>query len=148
MKVILLEDVKSLGVKDDVVDVSDGYARNYLLPKNLAVEATGGKLKELKSIKKRQMKQQEQELQKAREVAQKIEGKTLQAATKVGESGKLFGSITSKEIAELLKKDFKIEVDKRKIEIKETIKALGNYPVTVRIHPQVAAKITVQVVAE
>lgn len=148
MKVILNKDVKNLGVKGDVVNVSAGYARNYLLPKNLAVEATDSNLKELKKIKQKQEEQKKQELQEAKEMAQKIEGKTLEIATKVGENGKLFGSITSKEIAELLENNFEIEIDKRKIEVKEAIKALGTYPVTVRIHPKVAAKITVQVVAE
>lgn len=148
MKVILNQDVKSLGVKGDVVEVSDGYARNYLLPKKLAVEATAGNLKELENLKQKQARQKEQELQKAKEIAKAIEGKTIKAITKAGENGKLFGSITSKEIAELLEKNFGITVDKRKVEIKEAIKTLGSYPVTVRIHPQVAAKITVQVVAE
>lgn len=148
MKVILNKDVKNLGVKGDVVNVSDGYARNYLLPKNLAVEATAGNLKELENLKQKQERQKELEFQKAKETAKKIEGKTLQAVTKVGDNGKLFGSITSKEIAELIEKKFGITVDKRKVEVKEAIKAIGTYPVTVRIHPQVAAKIMVQVVAE
>lgn len=148
MKVILNKDVKNLGVKGDVVNVSDGYARNYLLPKNLAVEATAGNLKELENLKQKQERQKELEFQKAKETAKKIEGKTLQAVTKVGDNGKLFGSITSKEIAELIEKNFGITVDKRKVEVKEAIKAIGTYPVTVRIHPQVAAKIMVQVVAE
>jgi len=104
-----------LGVKGDVVNVSDGYARNYLLPKNLAVEATSGNLKELKNLKKKQEQKKELELKKAKETAQKIEGKTIQAATRVGDNGKLFGSITNKEIAELLEKNFDISIDKIKI---------------------------------
>ena len=148
MKVILKEDIKSLGLKGDVVNVSDGYARNYLLPKNLAVEATSGNLKELENLKHKEEQKKEQELKKAMETARKIEGKTILAATRVGDNGKLFGSITNKEIAELLEKNFNISIDKRKIEIKEAIKALGTYPVTIRIHPQVVAKIMVQVVAE
>ncbi|MDS1030559.1 50S ribosomal protein L9 [Bacillota bacterium LX-D] len=148
MKVILNKEVKSLGAKGDVVDVSDGYARNYLFPKKLAKEATAGNLKELELAKKKQLQLKEQEILKAKETAKKIEGKILKISGKVGENGKLFGSVTSKEIAELLEKDFNLAVDKRKIDLKEAIKALGSYPITVRIHPQVSAKITVQVSGE
>lgn len=148
MKVILIKDVKSLGRKGQVVEVADGYARNYLLPRGLAKEATPGNLKELEQLKKKEERKKEEELQAAKETAKKIEGKVLTFTAKVGESGKLFGSITSKEIAELLEKEYGVKVDKRRVELAENIKSLGSYPVAVRIHPQVEAKITVQVVEE
>lgn len=148
MKVILVKDVKALGQKGQVVEVADGYARNYLLPRGLAKEATPGNLKELELIQKKQQRQKEEELQAAKETAKKIEGKVLKFTAKVGDNGKLFGSITSKEIMELLNKEYGVKVDKRKVELKENIKSLGSYPVTVRIHPQVEAKITIQVVEE
>lgn len=148
MKVILNKDVKNLGVKDDVVNVSDGYARNYLLPKGLAKEATVGNLREVENIRQREERQKAKELKAAEKAGQKIANKTMKVVTKVGDSGKLFGSITSKEIAELLEKNFNITVDRRKIEIKEPIKALGTYTITVRLHPQVTAKVIVEVVAE
>lgn len=148
MKVILNKEIKSLGARGAVVEVSDGYARNYLLPKGLAKEATAGNLKEIELVKHRQERQKEQELLKAKELAKLIEGKTVQISGKAGENGKLFGSITSKEIAEILESRYKVAVDKRKIELKEHIKALGVYPITVRIHPQVSANLNVQVLGE
>lgn len=148
MKVILNKDVKSLGQKGQVVEVADGYARNYLFPRGLAKEATAGNLKELEQLKKKEERKKQEELENAKELARKIEGKVLKFTAKVGDNGKLFGSITSKEIAEHLEKQFNVKVDKRKVELAENIKSLGSYPVAVRIHPQVEAKVTVQVVEE
>ncbi|WP_227763044.1 50S ribosomal protein L9 [Zhaonella formicivorans] len=148
MKVILNKDIKSLGTRGAVVEVSDGYARNYLLPRGLAKEATAGNLKEIEMLKQKQERKKEEELMAAQETARKIEGKVLKITSKVGENGKLFGSITNKEIAEVLQAQYEVTVDKRKIELKENIKALGVYPITVRLHPQVSANLTVQVLGE
>lgn len=145
MEVILQQDVKGLGKKGDVVKVADGYGRNFLLPRGLAVPATVGNLKQVDLEKESQKQKRERELKEAQEVAARIQGQKLQIATKVGESGKLFGSITSQEIAERLKKQYKVEIDKRKIELEEPIKSVGKHQVKIRIHPQVQVEIIVQV---
>ncbi|HOB08307.1 MAG: 50S ribosomal protein L9 [Limnochordia bacterium] len=145
MEVILQQDVKGLGKKGDVVKVADGYGRNFLLPRGLAVPATAGNLKQVDLEKESQKQKRERELKEAQEVAARIQGQKLQIATKVGESGKLFGSITSQEIAERLKKQYKVEIDKRKIELEEPIKSVGKHQVKIRIHPQVQVEIIVQV---
>lgn len=148
MKVILLSDVKKLGQKGDVVEVAEGYARNYLIPKGLAREATAGSLKELKAIKAKQAAQEKQQLEQARQIASKLEGQAIQIISKAGDKGRLFGSVTNKEVAEALEAQFDVEIDRRKIELKEAIKSLGDYPIKVKIHPQVAANMTVRVVGE
>ena len=125
MKVILLKDVKGTGVKGDVVNVSDGYARNFLFPKGLAVEATKSNLNELKNKERAQQKRIEQEKQEARELAKKISDITLVIKAKSGENGKLFGSVTNKEIAQELKKQHNITIDRKKIVLDEPIKQLG-----------------------
>lgn len=145
MKVILNEDVKKLGKKNEIVNVSDGYARNFLFPKNLAKEATPGNLKEVELAKKREADKKEQELQEARELADKLKNKTIHLSSKVGGNGKLFGSITNKEIAEALQSQFSVSIDKRKIELDEHIKALGSYEITIKLHPKVNAVMLVQV---
>ena len=145
MEVILQQDVKGLGKKGDVVKVADGYGRNFLLPRGLAVPATAGNLKQVDLEKESQKQKRERELKEAQEVAARIQGQKLQIATKVGESGKLFGSITSQEIAERLKKQYKVEIDKRKIELEEPIKSVGKHQVKIRIHPQVQVEIIAQV---
>ena len=146
MEVILQKDVKNLGKKGEVVDVAEGYARNFLLPRGLAVEATAGNLKQVSLENKAKKQKRERELKEAQDIAAKLDGQKLQIATKVGESGKLFGSITNKDIADRLKRQYKVEIDKRKIELEEPIKSLGKYPVTVRIHPKVKAEVIVQVI--
>lgn len=148
MKVILLSDVKKLGQKGDVVEVAEGYARNYLIPKGLAKEATAGSLKELKAIKAKQAAQEQQQLEQARQIASKLEGQSIQITSKAGDKGRLFGSVTNKEVAEALEAQFQVDIDRRKIEMKEAIKSLGDYPIKVKIHPQVAANMTVRVVGE
>lgn len=145
MEVILQQDVKGLGKKGDVVNVADGYGRNFLLPRGLAVPATAGNIKQVDIEKETQRQKRERELQEAQEIAARIQGQKLQIATKVGESGKLFGSITSQEIAERLKRQYKVEIDKRKIELEEPIKSVGKHPVKIKIHPKVQVEITVQV---
>lgn len=145
MKVILQQDDKKLGKKGDIVEVSEGYARNFLLPKNLAVAATEAninKAKEQKSTQKFHAQVREDE---ARVLANQISKVELTMPVKVGENGKLFGSITSKDVAEALLKETKIDIDRRKVELKETVKALGTYKAVAKIHPEITAEFTVHV---
>jgi len=146
LKVILLEDVKKLGKKGDLVDVSDGYARNFLFPRNLAKEATEGSLKQLKQVKDAIAKKKQKELEQAKELAKVLSNTTVTLKVKAGEQGKLFGSVTSKDISEALKKQYNIEVDRRKIELQEPIKSLGSYKVDVKLAPEVDAKLSVKIV--
>lgn len=143
MKVILLEDVKKIGSKGQVIQVSDGYGRNYLLPKGLAVEASETRLKELKDKSQQAEKKKEKEDDKAVRIREKINKQTVTVKEKCGEGGKLFGAVTSKEVADAINTAFKINIDKKKIEIKEPIRHLGEYAVKIKIHPSVQAEITV-----
>lgn len=146
MKVILLQDIKALGKKGDLVNVADGYARNYLFPKNLAVEATPGNLAKLEEEKKAKEKKLARQKMEAEEMAEKIKKCSVTLKVKAGAQGKLYGSINSKNIAEALKEQCGIDVDKRKIQLDEPIKAFGNYEVPVKLHPEVEVKLTVKVV--
>ena len=125
MKVILKENIKSIGKKDEIINVSDGYARNYLFVKNLAVEANSSNLAKLKSKQDSEKYKKNQEKEEAKILAEKMERIMLQFKVKSGENGKVFGGVSSKEIAEKLEQDYSIKVDKKKIELKETIKTLG-----------------------
>lgn len=145
MKVILLKDVKGTGVKGDVVNISDGYARNFLFPKGLAIEATKANLDELKNKERAQQKRIEQEKQEARELAKKISEITLVIKAKSGENGKLFGSVTNKEIAQELKKQHNITIDRKKIVLNEPIKQLGQMDLEVKLYPEISGKLTVKV---
>jgi len=145
MKVIFLKDVKGKGKKGEVKNVSDGYAHNFLLKNGYAVEATGGNVKVLEAQKNREQKDAAAELQANKELKATLEELTVELTAKSGEGGRLFGSITSKQIAEELKKKHKIKVDKRKIELNDAIRALGYTNVTVKLHPQVTAKVKVHV---
>lgn len=145
MKVILKADVKALGKKGQVFEVSDGYARNFLFPKNLAVEATSGNLSDLASKKANEEKKKEKEKQDAQALAEKLKSLAVEIITKSGEGGRLFGSVTNKEIAEALKLKYGIEVDRRKLELKEPIKALGTFNVHAKLHPEVTAQFQVHV---
>lgn len=145
MEVILQQDVKGLGKKGDVVNVADGYGRNFLLPRGLAVPATAGNLRQVDLEKETQKQKRERELKEAEEVAARLQGQKLQITTKVGESGKLFGSITSQEIAERLQRQYKVEIDKRKIDLEEPIKSVGKHPIKIKLHPKVQVEIIVQV---
>jgi len=146
LKVILLQDVKTLGKKGDLVDVADGYARNFLFPKNMAVEATPGNLAKLEQEKKAKEKKLARQKMEAEELADKIKRCNLTLKVKAGAQGKLYGSINSKNIAEALKEQYGIDIDKRKIQLDEPIKAFGSYEVPVKLHPEVEAKLTVKVV--
>lgn len=148
MKVILLKDVKGLGKKGDLVNVKDGYARNYLLPKEIAIEATEGNLRTLKEKKKIEKKKREEEYNKALELKKKLDETSVIIKGKAGEGGKLFGSITSKDISAALKKQHNIEIDKRKIELNDNIKTLGTTIVEVKIYPEVVANLAVKVIEE
>lgn len=148
MRVILLADAKSLGKKGEVIEAKEGYARNYLLPKGIAVEATPQNLKEVDRQKKIKADKAQKDLEKAEELAKKINDIKLVLKVKSGESGRLFGAVTSKEIADLLNKEHKIKVDKRKLELKENIKSLGTYNINVKVHTKVTAKLTVQIIGE
>lgn len=145
MKVILLQDVKKLGQKGAVIDVADGYARNFLLPKGLAVEASKGKVKEIKEKKKMAEEKERKMKAEARELAEKMEGLTITIEAKVGDTGRLFGSVGSKDVAEALRKRYGFKVDKRKIVLKEPIKEPGLYPAVVKVYPSLQANINVEV---
>lgn len=145
MKVILLQDVKSLGKKGQIVDVNDGYARNYVLPKKLGLDATPKNLNDLKLKRQHEDKVAAENLAAAKALAEKLKDSVVTASVKVGEGGKTFGSVSSKEIAEACKKQLGLEIDKKKIQVKDPIKALGNYIVAVKLHPEVTAELTVKV---
>lgn len=145
MKVVLLQDVKNLGKKEQLVNVSDGYARNYLFPRKLALEATSGKLKELEEKKNSQMKKKDKEKQEAKKLAVKLGELVINFHVKAGENGKLFGSITSKDVADAIKSQHKIEIDKKKVVLHDAIKALGTYQVEIKVYPEISAVINVKV---
>ncbi|MFZ5645035.1 MAG: 50S ribosomal protein L9 [Bacillota bacterium] len=148
MKVVLLVDVKGQGKKGDVINVAEGYARNFLIPRNLAVEASESKLKELSQQKAAQDRKKEKEEESARLLASRMEEIKLVIKTKVGEGGKLFGAVNNKDISEGLASQHGIEIDKKKIGLKEPIKAAGKYPVNIRLHPAVQVNIEVIVQGE
>ena len=145
MEVILLEDVKSLGKKGQIVKINDGYARNYVLPKKLGLEANAKNLNDLKLEKARQAKQAAEELQEAKELAVKVEEKPVKLTMKTGEGGKTFGTISTKEISAEAKKQLGLDIDKKKMKLDEPIKTLGTHIVTVKLHKEVTAKLTVLV---
>ena len=144
MKVVLKPDVKGLGKKGELVNTSDGYARNFLFPKGLAVEANAQSMTELKNREQAQKYKIETETAAAKKAAAEIQGKTIKIKAKAGQNGKLFGSVTSKEIAEKLKEEFKLDVDKRKVAV-EDIKQFGTYEFEVKLYHGISAKLFVSV---
>ena len=148
MKVILKQDIKGVGKKDQVINAADGYARNFLFPKNLAVPADSGNLKNLKSKNESVAYRKGEDLKEAKEIAERMKKITLKISVKAGENGKLFGAVTSKEISEALKKEFDIEVDKKKVLLSESIKVAGVTTVDIKLNEGVMAKLKVLVVAE
>lgn len=148
MKVILLQDVKELGKKDTMVNVSDGYARNFLFPRKLAVEASEGALKTIADKKSSLVNKKNMELQAAKDLADKLNKIEINIKSKTGENGKLFGSITNKDIADIIKSKHKIEIDKKKIVMNDTIKAIGTYQAEIKVYPEVSAKVKVTISAE
>ncbi|MEE1079488.1 MAG: 50S ribosomal protein L9 [Agathobacter sp.] len=146
MKVILLQDVKALGKKGDIVNVSDGYARNAILPKKLGVEATSKNLNDLKLQNQHADKVAQENYDNAVALGKDVETKKVIVKTKIGSDGRMFGSVSTKEIAQAAKEQTGLELDKKKMQLDEPIKALGTYEVPVKLHPKVTAKLTVQVV--
>lgn len=145
MEVILLEDVKNVGKKGDVVKVNDGYGRNVLIKKNQAVEATNKNLNDWKLKKANDDKIAAENLEAAKELGKKIEASEITVAIKVGEGGKTFGSVSSKEIAEEVKAQLGFDVDKKKVQLKDAIKAVGTHEVKIKLHPQVTTILKVNV---
>ena len=143
MKVILLQDVKALGKKGEIVNVNDGYARNFILPKKLGLEASGKNLNDLKLQKANEEKVAQQILDEAKELAKKLEAGKVELAIKIGEGGRAFGSVSSKEIAVAVNDQMGYDIDKKKIQLKDAIKALGTHTVPVKLHPKVTASLKV-----
>lgn len=145
MKVILLEDVKSLGKKGQIVNVNDGYARNFILPKKLGLEATGKNLNDLKLQNANREKLAQEALEAAQEFAKRIESGKIVVPIKVGEGGRTFGSISTKEIAIEVKNQMGYDIDKKKIQLKDAIKTLGTHNVPIKLHQKVVAELKVNV---
>ncbi|MGG3771802.1 50S ribosomal protein L9 [Heyndrickxia faecalis] len=145
MKVIFLKDVKGKGKKGDIKNVADGYAHNYLFKNGAAIEATPANLKSMEAQKRKEEKLAQEELEEAKKLKEKLENITVEIKAKSGQDGRLFGSITSKQISEQLKKSFQIQVDKRKIELPDAIRTLGYTKVPVRLHHDVTAVLNVHV---
>ena len=145
MKLVLLSDVKALGKVGDVVDVAEGYGNNFLLPRKLAVEANKGAMALLEAQKKAQVKREAQTLAEAKTLAERLE--TAKIAVSAKANGKLFGAVTNGDVADAIERELAVIVDRHKIEIKSSIKALGSYPVEIKLHKNVVAKATLSVVA-
>ena len=145
MKIILLQDEKKLGKKGDVIEVSEGYARNFILPKKIGVEATPKNMNDLKLQKANSDKIAQEQLDAAKEMAARLGDKQVVVKIKAGEGGRAFGSVSSKEIAAACKEQHNIEIDKKKIQLPESLKNFGSYEVAVKLHPQDTGKLTVKV---
>lgn len=148
MKVILLDNIKGVGKKDEIINASDGYARNYLFPKKLAIEATKENLGKLESKNEANKFKKQNEKNDAIEVANKLKELVLTIKVKAGENGKIFGGVTSKEISDGLKKDYQIDIDKKKINLNETVKTLGTITVDIKLYEGVTGKLKVDIIAE
>ena len=148
MKIILIEDVKALGKKGEIVNVNDGYARNFILPKKLGLEATGKNLNDLKLQKANEEKVAQEIWDEAKELGKKLEAGKVELAIKIGEGGRAFGSVSSKEISVAVKEQMGYDIDKKKIQLKDAIKALGTHMVPVKLHAKVPAELKVVVTEE
>lgn len=148
MKLILLEDVKSVGKKGDIVNKNDGYALNYLIPKKLAVEATKANMNDLELKKKAEEKRKKEELEEAKKIAEQLNDKVVKVSVKAGENGKVFGSVTNKEIADALAKQTGMNIDKKKISFDAPIKMVGRRIVKIKLHPQVTVELAVEIAGE
>ncbi len=146
MKLILLEDVKSVGKKGELINASEGYARNFLLPKKLAVEATKSNLNDYELKQKAEAKRKQEELAHAQEVAKALNDKVVTIRVKTGENGKLFGSVTNKEVAEEIIKQTGLDFDKKKVSIGDPIKMLGERTAVIKLHPKVTAEVSIKIV--
>lgn len=148
MKVILLQDVKALGKKGEIVNVSDGYARNMILPKKLGVEANGKNMNDLKLQNQHAEKVAQENLEAAQKLAEEISEKQVQVKIKTGEGGRIFGAVSTKEIAAAAKEQLDLELDKKKMQLPEGLKSLGVHEVPIKLHPKVTATLKVKVVEE
>jgi len=148
MKIILKQNIEKIGQVGNVVEVSDGFARNFLIPQGKAISFTAGNLKQIEYLKKREAEQREGELKEIKELAEKINNISLEIKVKAGEEGKLFGSVTSKDIVEALLKEHGIELDKKKLNLKESLKRLGTYIVPVNLYKDVTPQIKVNLISD
>ena len=148
MKVILKADIKGVGKKDQVINASDGYARNFLFPKNLAVEANKENMSKLKAKQDSNAFKKSQEKEEAKKIAEKLSKSQLKMPVKAGENGKIFGGVSAKEIAELLKENYKIGIDKKKIELKETIKTLGMRTIQIKLYEGITGNLKIDVISK
>ena len=148
MKVILLQDVKALGKKGEIVNVNDGYARNFILPKKLGIEANGKNMNDVKLQKSNQEKIARENLEAAKKLSEELAKGQIVLSIKVGDGGKTFGSVSSKEIAVAVKEQMNLDIDKKKIQLKEVIKTLGEHQVPIKLHPEVTAQLKVIVKEE
>ncbi len=148
MKVILTQDVKKVGIKGQVLEVSDGYARNFLIPQGLAEEATKTKIKEIQEKSLKDEKKKNSEKEQAQALKLRLDGKSVEIKVKAGAGDKLFGAVTVKEIADILQKEFKVSIDKKKIDVGEPIKHLGHYKIKLKIYPAVQAVVKLIVAPE
>ena len=148
MKVILLDNIKGVGKKDEIINASDGYARNFLFPKKLAVEANNENMSKLKAKKQSEQYKKDVNKENAEKIAKKLDNITLTIKVKAGENGKIFGGVTSKEISEELKKQYKIDIDKKKIRLNENIKNLGSFDISMKLFEGVTGKLKVKVISE
>lgn len=148
MKVILLDNIKGVGKKDEIINASDGYARNFLFPKKLAVEANNENMSKLKAKKQSEQYKKDVNKENAEKIAKKLDDITLTIKVKAGENGKIFGGVTSKEISEELRKQYKIDIDKKKIILNENIKNLGSFDISMKLFEGVTGKLKVKVISE
>lgn len=148
MKVILLDNIKGVGKKDEVINASDGYARNFLFPKKLAVEANAENMSKLNNKKEANNYRKDLEKQEAQEIAKKLKGILLKMRVKAGENGKIFGGVTAKEISESLKTQYNMEIDKKKVDLKEPIKTLGSFQVNIKLYEGVVGTLKLEVISE
>ena len=148
MKVILQQDIKKVGSKGDIVEVSEGYGRNFLLPKKLAVEATAANLETAKQKANSAARKKQQATDEARLLAAQLEKVSVKVAVRIGEGGKLFGSVTGKDVADALAKEHGIDVDRRKISLKSEVTGAGEYEAVIKVHPEIQSTIRVLVVAK
>jgi len=148
MKIILKQNVEKIGQVGDVVEVSDGFARNFLIPRGKAISFTAGNFKQIEYLKKREIEQREGELKEVKELAEKINNISLEIKVKAGEEGKLFGSVTSKDIVETLLKEHGIELDKKKLNLKESLKKLGVHIVPVNLYKDITPEIKVNLISD
>jgi len=148
MKVILKQDIKKVGKIGDVVEVSDGFARNFLIPQGKAISYTKGNFKQIEYLKKKEIDKKEKELNEARELAEKLKNISLEIKVKAGEKDKLFGSVTSKDISDILSNEYNIELDRKKIDLKDPLKKLGVYNISVNLYKDVVSQIKVNLISD